>query len=131
MIQMTYTSQAAQALASDDIFKIIQTSSHNNLRNNLTGFLIFSGQQFFQLIEGPEASVDDLFERLYSDPRHEKVEVLTRKNIEERSFPKWRMQRLDPAATSGSDQINGIENAPDYVHRAVKDFLKRTALAQA
>ena len=130
MIQMTYTSKATQALASGDIFKIVENSSRNNLRNDLTGFLIFSGQRFFQLIEGPKASVDDLLENLYRDLRHENVEVQTRKKIEERAFPKWRMKRISPAAISSSNPINGLDNAPDYVDNAVKDFLRTSALAR-
>ncbi|GMN01318.1 BLUF domain-containing protein [Erythrobacter sp. MTPC3] len=127
MIQLTYTSQAAQELTSGDIFKIIETSSRNNLRDELTGFLIYSGDSFFQLIEGPEVSIDALFDRISGDPRHKQVNILSRKQVEERAFPKWRMKRVSPKSVSVGDPIEGLDSAPHYVRRAVAEFLNPNA----
>lgn len=131
MIEITYTSEAASSMAPDDIFNIIETSARNNLQDDLTGFLIFSKGRFFQLIEGPESSIDALFARLSNDPRHENVFILTRKEIKQRSFPKWQMKRLSSAAQSHTAQITGLSRAPAYVQAAVADFLKPATSARS
>lgn len=38
MIQVSYISAATSELSADEIFSIIEASSHNNLRDDLTGF---------------------------------------------------------------------------------------------
>ena len=57
MIEVAYISEASSTLAPDEVFKIIETSARNNLRDDLTGFLIFADNRFFQVVEGPAVSM--------------------------------------------------------------------------
>ena len=125
MIQLAYVSRAARSLASDEVFRIIESSSRNNLRDDLTGFLIFSADRFFQVVEGPEPALEALLARLNSDERHSSIEIVSRKEIEQRSFPNWRMKRLKPdSATAGSAMSElGAGVIPPDLEQAVGAFL--------
>lgn len=129
MIQITYTSIAASILASEEVFRIIETSAKNNMRDDLTGFLVFSENRFFQYVEGPEDAVDALLEKLEHDRRHHSIRILKRAEIEERVFPRWKMKRL----VTGSNWHTLAETGPEFVKAppaiktAVAEFLKSTS----
>ncbi len=121
MIQVTYTSVATGKIGSADVFKIVEASAKNNAVNGLSGFLIFTGGRFFQLLEGPEAAVDALLAKLAKDSRHASLEVLTRAPVEERLFTKWKMKRL--ALTRHQPSI--IHDVPEFrrASQSVKNAL--------
>ncbi|WP_409563768.1 BLUF domain-containing protein [Klebsiella pneumoniae] len=41
-----------------------------NGQADVTGILLFNGTHFFQLIEGPEEKVQDIYQHICRDPRH-------------------------------------------------------------
>lgn len=122
-------SRASSSLAPDEIFKIIETSANNNLRDDLTGFLIFSNNRFFQVVEGSEESIGSLMSRLGRDKRHSDIEILSRIEVEERSFPNWRMKRLKPDAQllSSANSCLGIGHFPAHLRHCVEQFLSNSA----
>jgi hypothetical protein len=61
-----------------DISQILSVSYMNNEKVGITGLLLFSGGFFCQLVEGPEAAVDDTFSRVENDSRHSEIKVLMR-----------------------------------------------------
>lgn len=125
MIQVVYESEATTALSSGDVFRIVETSSKNNLENDLTGFLIYKDARFFQVLEGPQDAVDALLARLRKDPRHTNIEVLISAPISRRSFPNWRMKRVAASSIASLDEIspNLTKTAPG-VRQAAIEFLK-------
>ena len=131
MIQVTYTSEATDALRSGDVFRIVTTSSTNNDARDLTGFLIFSGDRFFQLLEGPDENVNALLAKLECDPRHTNITVLERCEISQRAFPAWKMKRIGEAM-SPLELARGVpelERAPLKVRKAVVDFLRAASIS--
>lgn len=125
MIQLAYTSSAAESLGSGDVFKIIETSARNNAGAQLSGFLIYANQQFFQVIEGPSSAIDELMQRLRHDPRHHTIEIVHRANVSSRSFPKWSMKRI--ALPDGDvklhELIPQLGAAPTLVREAAQRFV--------
>ncbi len=128
MIEVTYTSTATASLGSDEVFNIVEKSARNNLRDDLSGFLIFSGNRFFQLVEGQEQAIDALLHRLGNDPRHREIRVLSRKPVAQRSFAKWKMKRIVPRADwqAVANAAPEFENASPMVKAAVAEFLQST-----
>lgn len=96
MIQLTYVSEASSGLAPDELFSIIETSSRNNLRDGLTGFLVYARDRFFQIVEGQDDPIEALLSRLTRDRRHSNIAIVSRASIAARSFPRWQMKRLAP-----------------------------------
>ena len=133
MIQLIYVSDASGTLAADDVFTIIETSAHNNLRDDLTGFLIFSQRRFFQLVEGPEAHIAALLARLNKDPRHSSIRILSRQTITERAYPRWQMERLN----AGRDILRALAESasngrlPPRVDEAMAEFIAPEMLSAA
>ncbi len=70
---------------------ILRTSQRNNARVGVTGALIFTGNAFGQVLEGPIEQVEEIFDRIQGDPRHCDVTVLDICEVTERSFTGWAM----------------------------------------
>ena len=89
---VSYTSLARLDLTAGDLIEIHQTAKRLNALDGITGFLIFNGTRFLQIIEGDEAAIDDLIERLRRDDRHSSVEIRDCRYVERRAFADWSME---------------------------------------
>ncbi|TMM48203.1 BLUF domain-containing protein [Qipengyuania marisflavi] len=107
MQRIIYVSEAVANLPSDEVFRIIETSSRNNMGEDITGFLLFRAGKFLQLVEGPRGNLDSLLARLHQDPRHHSINILSREPVFERLFPRWRMKRL----ANGQDAVAALDQA--------------------
>lgn len=69
----------SRSLIGDDMDKVVdiwEVSERNNELVDITGLLYFDDQIFFQVLEGEEKIVQEKFEKIATDPRHEDVTVL-------------------------------------------------------
>lgn len=94
MERLVYRSIGAPDLEGDDLFAIVESSTRRNPAREITGFLIYDDGRFFQLIEGPGESLDELLAELETDRRHHSIEVIERSAAQDRWFPNWGMKRL-------------------------------------
>ena len=82
--------------------RICEQSRLNNLRDHITGLLVFDGQAFCQFVEGSEPGIAALRARLEVDPRHGNMRVLQfGPRAGSRRFPRWRLgyaYSADPSA---------------------------------
>ena len=93
MRQFTYISTAA-ALAESDIDAILESAQTRNPLNDITGFLLYNGRNFLQLIEGPRSALMTLMVRLAVDRRHSGIVRLEDHSITKRVCPEWTMHRI-------------------------------------
>lgn len=84
----------APTLPREEVDAILSTSARNNSARGITGLLLFNSRNFLQLLEGEEAEVAGLMERITCDPRHSGVLVLDRRGIAARTCPDWAMKRV-------------------------------------
>lgn len=70
---------------------ILSQARRNNARNSITGALICRQDIYLQLIEGPAAAIDALFDEIRVDDRHINVQLLMQEETPERLFPAWSM----------------------------------------
>lgn len=93
--QIIYTSQP---FGFDDAMLggILVQARRNNPRNDITGCLICRQDLYLQLLEGPDAAIDVLYDKIKADDRHLAVELLSKAPVTARMFPDWAM-RDDPA----------------------------------
>ena len=94
MEQIIYTSIAASHVDGGEIFKIVSGAAPKNRAMEITGMLVVVDGRFFQAIEGPKDSIESLMASLYADKRHHSLRVLRRRNIANRQFADWSMQRF-------------------------------------
>ncbi|SFB64637.1 Sensors of blue-light using FAD [Rhizobium sp. NFR07] len=73
------------------IQELLEKSRANNLRDGITGALLFNKGCFAQVLEGSLDKVEAAFERIQQDERHGDVSLLALDPIEQRSFPNWAM----------------------------------------
>jgi len=78
---IVYVSTASQNLEKDEIEGILNTSKEWNNDNNITGLLLFSGGNFFQIIEGEKGKILELFEDIQTDKRHHNIMQIFGKEI--------------------------------------------------
>lgn len=68
-----------------------------NVEHGVTGALLFTGQNFAQILEGHDQDVERLLSKIVSDPRHENVLVVDRSGVTARRFPDWGMAYMGPS----------------------------------
>jgi hypothetical protein len=90
-----------------EIGRILEASRRRNAARGVTGALLFSKGAFAQVLEGPLASVEEVFETIQSDPRHREVVVLEAGSVPERAFPEWHMAYVGPGIASRPDSETG------------------------
>lgn len=120
---LTYTSRARLDLTDEDLGDIHQTARHLNALDGIRGLLLYDGSRFLQIIEGGEAAIDNLVERLRSDPRHSAFEVRDERFVEKRSFADWSMELLRVGAgyRTARDEVATI--LPAGVAAPVRDLI--------
>jgi hypothetical protein len=89
--RIIYTSIPADGLTPGDINAILVSARANNRERAVSGLLIYSSGIFVQALEGDDASVSEIFERIQADTRHHSVEVVTDSAVDRRIFADWSM----------------------------------------
>lgn len=102
LVQLLYASRAASAVTADMTESILQQSRVKNPELGITGVLCQGGDVFLQLLEGGRTPVNDLYNRIVRDARHQQVMLLHYREVPERSFGSWtmghvRLDRVNPS----------------------------------
>jgi len=118
IFQLIYRSQSL--IPSDqrrvELGDVFTTARRNNKRLGVTGALMVSDDSFVQTLEGDETVVRDLYEKIVTDARHERVMLLQEEFVEERTFGRWAMAKV---AEDGGSDIRLLSNATKGVIVAV------------
>ena len=91
LVLVAYASAASAPFTGDALGDLLIKARSNNARRSLTGMLLYHQESFFQVLEGPPAAVDSIYQRISEDPRHVKIVKLIQESIDERSFADWTM----------------------------------------
>ncbi len=92
--QLFYVSRVRHVLSELGVRAILDTSRRNNRRADITGCLLFSGRHFAQILEGDDAAVTELTNRVRADPRHIDMTIASEKQIDRRRYQEWSMGYL-------------------------------------
>lgn len=65
-----------------------------NKSQGITGALLTSGDWFVQILEGDQARVQALYERISADPRHDTITMLAAGDAHGQVFARWAMARV-------------------------------------
>lgn len=107
---VAYVSEAARGLGLRELKLILRRSREHNFRSGLTGYLVFDGIHFAQLLEGDADVVDATLERIRRDARHHDVQDVLREPIVQRCFEGWCMGCANMAAPVHLDtsELRGV-----------------------
>ncbi|MDQ8001580.1 MAG: BLUF domain-containing protein [Pseudomonadota bacterium] len=89
LVRLAYVSCSHIELAG--VQTILATAHRRNPELQITGGLLFTGQYFFQTLEGPGSCVEAMFDRVRADNRHFGISVVIREPVEARRFHAWTM----------------------------------------
>ena len=131
--QLIYVSRRPLNISRFCFGSIIKACENNNRKNGITGLLLSESRHFFQVLEGPEASVKSLFSHISTDQRHTDIQVYLERENPQRDFAEWWMafREIDTIDTSGKcleltrDRVmrRALVEADDIMHGLVMDFL--------
>ena len=91
MYRIVYMSQTPQRLSDADLDAILADTATHAEEADLGGLLIYARNTFFQVIEGKRRQVEAVFNRVFMDPRHQRVRVFQQRAIAGRRFEGFAM----------------------------------------
>jgi hypothetical protein len=89
LVQLVFVSSADPGLTSADLDAIATVSRARNTAAGLTGFLLYQGDSFYCVLEGPRHRVFQRMETIICDRRHSRVEILREDSVTNRRFDNW------------------------------------------
>ncbi len=109
LMQIMYSSVSEVAISGAALDQLFAVSRRNNLRDQITGALMCHGRMNIQFIEGPQAPMLALWQRIQADPRHYCVVQLHQSVAEQpRLFTDWAMLR---GKSSRAEMLNLVRAA--------------------
>lgn len=108
--QLVYVSAAKSLMSEAQLAEVLIKARRNNERLGVTGLLIHQNGSFLQVLEGPAATVEDLFARISLDVRHRRVTLLARGADAKPLFADWSMGFAD----SASSVLNDLDGFRDF-----------------
>lgn len=91
-----------------ELGEVFSTARSNNKAADITGALLITDNYFVQALEGEEAAVRALYERIGRDPRHEDLMLVDEKAVDHRVFSRWAMAEV---SKDGSADIPLLANS--------------------
>lgn len=118
--RLIYKSLSTDDFVSNETVKdIAEKGASNNKKQNITGLLVLSGNQFLQVLEGPTPEVNALFRKISGDERHTQVHLLHYELIQYRQFEDWSMRLVDLWDIPGS-----VREFVRSKYRCVEDIIQ-------
>ncbi|MCF2475079.1 diguanylate phosphodiesterase [Citrobacter braakii] len=89
---------------------MVTAANIKNRRSDVTGILLFNGHHFFQLLEGPEEQVKEIYRCICNDPRHHNIVELMCDYAPARRFGKVGMELFDLQKHERNDVLQAVLN---------------------
>lgn len=85
-----------------EIARILSECRRNNARLEIGGALHYRDGYYFQVLEGPEEGVKEIYDRISQDPHHRDVRTLEARRVSKRRFPHWSMKYVPDVPRLGT-----------------------------
>lgn len=136
--QLVYVSKRKSICTAEEIQDILAACERNNPSLGITGVLLYSDDQFIQLVEGEPDTLKGLYDKIKEDDRHENCTMISYAPASDRSFPNWHMgsKKLGEDTVNFNTQIKsdekelfenilaGKEENSERVRKLVEKFFK-------
>ncbi|MEG3111950.1 MULTISPECIES: diguanylate phosphodiesterase [unclassified Pantoea] len=90
-----YRSHLSDDVAIKSLEALAVKANKVNESFGVTGILLFNGTHFFQVLEGPDAAINKIYDRICEDPRHHNLVELLRDYAPFRRFGNVGMELFD------------------------------------
>jgi hypothetical protein len=108
LFQLVYESTETDSMTEAELRDLLLSARKKNDDLGVTGLLLYAQGRFLQVLEGPEATVRDLYATIRDDPRHTNIDTLLTTSTPERTFPDWEMGVERPGAFVNLDGISSF-----------------------
>ncbi|MBW1294223.1 BLUF domain-containing protein [Aquimarina litoralis] len=105
---ISYVSTANRSLTLPKISELFEFVKTTNDNLNITGILMYSDGNFFQILEGEKALIKELFRKILIDPRHYDIIKIFDHEMEEPSFTKYNSDFLTINRKSKHSELEGF-----------------------
>jgi hypothetical protein len=116
LLRIAYRSEAVRHLSRSELEALESVSSRRNREANITGLLLAQDQNYYGILEGPEAVLLARMEVVVTDPRHCRLRILREEAAASRRFSGWKLIRL-PSATASNDPVPVADFFVDFARR--------------
>ena len=111
-----YSSKASEHLSPEDIQDIFEQTNTRNNKNKVSGILIYSLGNFFQVLEGDQEYIEELYtEKIKNDTRHTDI------------YEVFHKEATKPLFANYSSSFQTIENSEQL--DKVKEYLALNSIS--
>lgn len=125
---IVYVSTASPNLEESEVGEVLSGSKSWNNQHDVTGLLLFSEGNFFQIIEGEKNVIFQLFENIKKDKRHRNIMQIFGKEIHKEAYDGYDSDFVSEEANYDSEKfqhyLNQIKVLDISAQRAVENILK-------
>lgn len=121
---LIYVSSAVKPMSEQEIQELLNLAKIKNEQLQITGLLVYRSGNFIQYIEGPQDSIQSLYQSICKDIRHRDMTVLDEGTVNARLFGDWKMgYRL----YSGAPVFTEYELAQDStgIKKTLSEFIEK------
>jgi hypothetical protein len=135
LIRLLYVSKPVGPITTYVTTSILEVSSVNNKKTDITGVLCQGSGIFLQVIEGQRSAINALFSRIMADTRHKNVEILSMEEIEQRRYGQWSMALVqlsmdDPMVEMAHPEFDPYSASSSDAMKIIDDLLKSSTPIQ-
>lgn len=125
---VTYVSTASRDLNAEEISELLKYSKENNNSRGITGILLFSEGNFFQIIEGEKEKILELYQRIKTDKRHHNLIQIVGKEIHNEAYNGYEADFISEGSYINPEKfqhyLNYLKVLDKPTQVAVKNMLK-------
>ena len=127
LISLIYGSTATKPMTDLELMSLLGQSRSSNNMIGITGMLLYHDGNFLQVLEGEEAVVESLYEKIEQDPRHHNSLIIATRTIDSRDYGNWAMS----FKTLEEADLTHIEGFTDFLENplAVENFVGKPSFA--
>lgn len=93
--RLIYVSDQCEYIELADLKEILAKSERSNAELEITGLLLMVDRKFLQVLEGPAAELNVLYEKIMRDSRHKNIKLISYTPIHDRHFKEWSMKGIN------------------------------------
>jgi hypothetical protein len=110
--QLVYVSSSRANWSETELDRLLTRARIHNGARGITGMLLHVGGNFIQALEGPEAMIASLMDRLRADKRHWHVQRIVDRRVGARDFADWSMgfRRCRPADLVAAGAVDVVRD---------------------
>jgi hypothetical protein len=110
LTHLIYASTSPHELDRQELLILLKKACAANALLDITGMLLYENKNFFQVLEGSESAVVQLFKKICADKRHQAIVRIIQEPIAKRSFCDWTMSFSDVSR----EELCTIEGLNDF-----------------